>query len=358
MRKETSEWSIRMLVDFRSRIDVDREYQRGKVWSTPQQALLIDSILRGFDIPKVYVRKNPSDHKFLFDLIDGKQRLTAIWRFMSDDLRLPRKADKFPDLGDLSGKRWSDLPPRAQDQFQFANVTVSKIEDAGANEVRALFLRLQKGEPLNSAENRNAMAGPVRDFVANTMAAHSLWARTGLSPRRYGIHAHAAILLALVRQGGSTSLKGVDLEDLYLDGDFDPERTEAQKTIALLDTLSGVASFGQGVIRTRWGLVDLAISLMRLDEDEHRAAEIMDFYRSFESLRRETATTLSDLQTELVEKSLDEANTDDSVELPQIEPDLLAYHLAFTREGATKENVETRSDIMYRRLLEHLEGDA
>ena len=35
MRKETSEWSIRMLVDFRSRIDVDREYQRGKVWSTP-----------------------------------------------------------------------------------------------------------------------------------------------------------------------------------------------------------------------------------------------------------------------------------------------------------------------------------
>ena len=324
----------------------------------PQQALLIDSILRGFDIPKVYVRKNPPDHEFLFDLIDGKQRLTAIWRFMSDELRLPRKADEFPDLGDLSGKRWSDLPLYAQDQLQFANVTVSKIEDARADEVRELFLRLQKGEPLNSAENRNAMAGPVRNFVADTMAAHPLWARTGLSHRRYGIHAHAAILLALVRQGGPTSLKGADLEDLYQDEDFDPHGTEAQETIALLDILSDVASFGEGEIRTRWGLVDLAISLMRLGEDEHPPVEIMDFYRSFETLRRETATTLSDLQTELVEKSLDDANTDDSIELPPIETDFLAYHLAFTREGATKENVETRSNIMCRRLLEHLAGDA
>ena len=357
MRKETSEWSIRMLVDFRSRIDVAREYQRGKVWSTPQQALLIDSILRGYDIPKVYVRRNPPNHNFLFDLIDGKQRLTAIWRFMSDDLRLPRKADEFPGLGDLSGKRWSDLPPRAQDQFQFANITVSKIEDAQADEVRELFLRLQKGEPLNSAEKRNAMAGPVRDFVTNTMAPHSLWARTGLSDRRFGIHTHSAILLSLVKQGGATNLKGADLEDLYQDEDFDPDGVEAQKTIALLDTLSNIASFGEHEIRTRWGLVDLAISLLRLEECEHQVAEIMEFYISFESQRRDTAMTLSELQTELVEKSLDDADNDDSVILPQIDPDLLAYHLAFTREGATKENVTIRSDIMYRRLLEHLAKD-
>ena len=33
MRKETSEWSIRMLVDLQSRINVDAEFQRGPVWS-------------------------------------------------------------------------------------------------------------------------------------------------------------------------------------------------------------------------------------------------------------------------------------------------------------------------------------
>ena len=56
MRKETSEWTVRMLADFRGRINVDAEYQRGNVWSQAQQALLIDSILRGFDIPKIFLR--------------------------------------------------------------------------------------------------------------------------------------------------------------------------------------------------------------------------------------------------------------------------------------------------------------
>ena len=194
--------------------------------------------------------------------------------------------------------------------------------------------------------------------LALTMADHALWTRTRLSDRRYGLHTHAAILLALVRKGGATSLKGADLEDLYHDDGFDPNGMEAQRTISLLDILSDVASCGEGVIRTRWGLVDLAISLMRLGKDQFSAASIMDFYRSFESLRRATATTLSDLQTELVEKSLDDAALEDSIDLPPIEADLLAYHLAFTREGATKENVEIRSDIMYRRLLEHFDRGA
>ena len=77
MRRETSEWSIRMLADFESRINVEAEYQRGKVWSQPQQALLIDSILRGFDIPKIFLRKRPDGSSYLFDVIDGKQRFDS-----------------------------------------------------------------------------------------------------------------------------------------------------------------------------------------------------------------------------------------------------------------------------------------
>ena len=172
MRKETVEWTIRMLVDLQDRINTDAEYQRGKVWSRPQQALLIDSILRGFDIPKIYVRKLPPGGNHLFDVIDGKQRLTAIWRFVSDDFSLSRNAECFPDLGNLSGKRWSQLPASAKDVLQFASVTVSAIENATDENIHELFLRLQKGEPLRSAEKRNAMAGPVRDFVVDRMAKH------------------------------------------------------------------------------------------------------------------------------------------------------------------------------------------
>ena len=358
MHKETSEWSVRMLVDFQSRFNVDREFQRGKVWSTPQQALLIDSILRGFDIPKLYVRKLPPGQTHLFDVIDGKQRLTAIWQFFSDGFRLLRTASDFPGLGNLSGMRWSDLPPEAKDELQFANLTVSKIEQATGEEVRELFLRLQKGEPLNSAEKRNAMDGPVRDFVANTMVRHRLWQLTGLSARRFGIHEHAAIVLALVRERGPTALKGVDLEALYQVETLDPKGQEAQRTIALLDLLSDIASFGERAIRTRWGLVDLSIAVMRLQDDGQPVPPkaTMQFFRAFEVRRREVATVLDELQTELVEKTLDDDAAGESIDLPPIEKDMLAYHLRFAREGATEENVRVRSDIMYQRLHDHLHG--
>ena len=213
MRKETSEWSVRMLIDFESRINVDAEYQRGKVWSQPQQALLIDSILRNFDIPKLYLRKCPQGEHFLFDVIDGKQRLTALWRFASDDFRLLRNADEFLGLGKLGGMCWSELPRKAQDQLQFSNVTIAKIEDATDEEIHELFLRLQRGEPLNAAERRNAMRGPVRDFVANKLAQHDLWSNTGIRPARFGLAEHSAIVLALAKAKGSTSLRGADLQN-------------------------------------------------------------------------------------------------------------------------------------------------
>ena len=40
----------------KSEIDLAPEYQRGKVWSNHRQALLSDSMIRGYDLPKMCVR--------------------------------------------------------------------------------------------------------------------------------------------------------------------------------------------------------------------------------------------------------------------------------------------------------------
>ena len=358
MRKETSEWSVRMLADFKGRINVDAEYQRGKVWSEAQQALLIDSILRGFDIPKIYLRKLPDGSRFLFDVIDGKQRLTAIWCFVSNGFRLLRTKDSFPDLGDLGGKFWSELPEDAKDRLQFANVTVSKIEAATEQEIRELFLRLQRGEPLNAAERRNAMSGPVRGFVADSLSVHPIWQETSLRAARFGLHEHSAIALALVQRGGPTGLKGADLNRLYEQDDFDPNGPDACRTIRLLDTLQQVAASKRGFIQTRWGLVDLLLVLMRLEDTNHTVApeRIMEFFEKFEEERRSVSVILNDLQTRLVDRSVDDELTVDDTELSHISPDMWSYYLAFAREGANQENVETRSTVMYQGLLDFLKS--
>lgn len=358
MRRETSEWTIRMLVDFQQRIDVDTEYQRAPVWSFAQKALLIDSILRDFDIPKIILRKHSDGLHFLFDVIDGKQRLTAIWEFFSDRFSIPRGAEEYPGLGSLGGRRWSDLPTSAQDKLQFSNITVSRIDDVHGDDIRELFLRLQRGEPLNAAEKRNAIKGPVRDFVADHLAKHQLWESTGIRSVRFGREEHAAILLLIVLNGGPVSLKSADLSELYDDSHFDPEGAAARTTLGLLDMLYCVSSFCPGLIRTRWGLVDLSISLLRLNQKipfrEYKAT--MDFFSDFEKLRRKVGAILSDLQASLV----DELRTEYDLptvrsELPDLPADMLTYHMAFAREGASEENVQIRSDIMQRRLTRYLD---
>ena len=357
MRKETSEWSIRMLADFQSRINVEAEYQRAQVWSQAQQALLIDSIMRGFDIPKIFLRKLPDGSPQLFDVIDGKQRLTAIWGFVTNQFPLLTTSAPFPEIGDLGGKRWFELPEKAKDRLQFANMTVSKIEDATDDEIRELFLRLQKGEPLRAAEKRNAVAGPVRDFVAGSLARHSLWPKSGIRESRYGWHEHSAIILALARSGGPTGLKGADLQQLYEVDDFDPLGSDASLAKYLLDTLEKINDAGQENIRTRWGIVDLSITLIkfRVNNLDVSPAKIMKFYEEFESERRRVSQILSDLQTEVIELSVDEDYLSNEVELPQIQRDMFEYYMAFSREGATKENTERRSAIMYQRIREFLD---
>ena len=364
MRKETSEWSIRMLVDFEKRINVNAEYQRGKVWSQSQQALLIDSILRNFDIPKIFLRKRLDGGNNLFDVIDGKQRLTAIWRFASDDFRLLRHSPRFPALGDLGGKCWSELPQQAQDQLQFSHITVSNIEEATQEEIQELFLRLQRGEPLNAAERRNAMIGPVRNFVADILAQHPLWIKTGIRSARFGLAEHSAILLALAIGEGPVGLKGADLQDLYEMLDFNPNGEVAQRTLSILDQLETVAAHSPKAIRTRWGLVDLANVLITANQQgiQFDPKDVMTFYEQFEDDRRAVAGLLSDFQTELASMSINvdqetgEIPDEVRIELPDLSPEMFTYYLSFTREGATEENVRTRSSIMHQSLLKHLDA--
>lgn len=350
-----------MLADLKDRINVDAEYQRGSVWSKAQQALLIDSILRGFDIPKIYLAKLPDGSPHLFDVIDGKQRLMAIWSFLDDELRLRRAPGTPDDLEELGGKTWSELPDDAKDRLQFASMTVSKLENASKEQIRELFLRLQEGETLRAAERRNAVAGPVRNFVRE-LALHALWPKTAIRSARFGWHEHSAILLALAEHEGPTDLKGADLQRLYEDRGFDPDGAAARRAQRLLDTLEGVADAAgdEKVLRTRWGIVDLAVVLMRAWAEGRRPESnvLAGFFKTFEAERLQVGRELSDLQARVFGLSADELREDVTIELPWVKSDMFEYYLSFSREGATEENVTKRSNVMYGRLVSLLDAGA
>src|SRR5436309_15893 len=81
----------------RADIDMSPKYQRsGKLWSSKDRALLIDSILNSYDIPKIYMadftyaNKLPNRRRKRYAVIDGRQRLETIFEFFDGNLKLDK----------------------------------------------------------------------------------------------------------------------------------------------------------------------------------------------------------------------------------------------------------------------------
>jgi uncharacterized protein with ParB-like and HNH nuclease domain len=79
------------------------DWQRTKVWDKAQKQHLIDTILRGWHLPKFYFRKIADDH---FEVVDGQQRLNAIFEFCGNTLPLSNKtAEEFGGIARIAYSR-------------------------------------------------------------------------------------------------------------------------------------------------------------------------------------------------------------------------------------------------------------
>lgn len=64
------------------KLNLSPSYQRGDVWPLTDSQMLIESILRGIPLPSVIILKPQDQFEAPFEVVDGKQRLTAILRFI------------------------------------------------------------------------------------------------------------------------------------------------------------------------------------------------------------------------------------------------------------------------------------
>ena len=91
-------------------------YQRGLVWTDQQRKDLIDSIINGYDIPKLYFKKS-KDEKL--EVIDGQQRLDAIFRFMDNGFSLDKDCQFDEDTTqEIGNTKFKDLPTTIQRKIE------------------------------------------------------------------------------------------------------------------------------------------------------------------------------------------------------------------------------------------------
>jgi Protein of unknown function DUF262 len=174
------------------------EYQRESAWDIGQKRLLVDSIFRGFDIPKFYLwrisrftlfngypegdtkalytgilerkgRENNDPDPFIYEVVDGQQRIRTILEYMgerpsNDSVYRGAWLEPFQALTDtpIAGERkYAQLNANQQITFGQRVLTVMVLEQATMDETRDMFLRLQNGTPLNAQQKRDALGSSV-----------------------------------------------------------------------------------------------------------------------------------------------------------------------------------------------------
>ena len=212
IRSET--WPVFSTNKKRAKIDTKPPYQRGPVWSNSNKQLFIDSMLRGFDIPKIYLRKI-NHPQYDWEIIDGQQRLRAIWEFFGEEYCLAHDSDTV-DGCETTSKSYGQLNDKLSDTLDMYGLSVVIIEDADDDEVEDMFLRLQNGLPLNSAEKRNAISGNMRDFIRDEAGSNKLMTESvPFGDKRYSHAEVVAQMMCIEINGGPTSVRHHQLKRMY-----------------------------------------------------------------------------------------------------------------------------------------------
>jgi hypothetical protein len=189
----------------RTKIDMDPPYQRrGRLWSNTDKAYLIDSIINGFDVPKLYMadftwgESGLNKSRLPYAIIDGKQRFEAIFDFFDGNVSLNDdfvyRADRSLKLGGLSYKDLQSNYLEIAELFETFALTVVGVVANSEEPITELFVRLNRSKSLTGAEVRNAMVGKTPGIIRE-IARHEFFETNIAFPVKRGADLNAAAKL-------------------------------------------------------------------------------------------------------------------------------------------------------------------
>jgi hypothetical protein len=143
-------------------IDVSPKYQRRERWDNDKESELIESFLLNIPVPPIYLAE---DEYGVYSVIDGKQRITSINKFLNGNLKL-KNLSKFIEI---EGLYFNELPPSLSNALRIRPYlrVVTLLRQSDPDLKHEVFLRLNKaGVALNSQEIRNvAFRGKFNDLL-------------------------------------------------------------------------------------------------------------------------------------------------------------------------------------------------
>lgn len=278
--------------DDKENIDLEPVYQRkGHIWSQAQKQGLVDTILNGFDVPKLYfadftlLNSSLNDKRKKYAVIDGKQRLLSIFGFFEGEFTLNKDFLYFDDPSlQLGGLSYSDLManyPRIARRFDNYNLSVMSVVTDDEAKISELFVRLNTSKPLVGAEIRNAMVGEVPDLIRD-LVLHPFWVKTRFNKLRGQDKNTAAKLLLIEHTGTFVDTKKRQLDNLVAEAnkksqlpqtvpvDDEPEDVDDDMPVTVEDVAEAAIEAEDSDVKRAAGRVEAVLDRMEklfIDQD-------------------------------------------------------------------------------------------
>ena len=147
-----SVYELKRKYEERKTVQLDPDFQREDVWNRKQQSELIESILMGIPLPVMYFAEDKYGN---LQVIDGRQRLTSLFKFLNNNFSI----SSSPILTHLKGKKIKDLDKKDQIKLEDYQLIVYIIKPQTPDRIKFdIFDRVNRGgTQLNKQEMRNAL---------------------------------------------------------------------------------------------------------------------------------------------------------------------------------------------------------
>jgi len=159
-------------------IKLDPDYQRRHRWPIDTSSRLIESLILNIPIPVIFISQDVDVDDEITDssrytVIDGQQRLTAIYDFMKNTLPL----EGLETLSELNGAYYKDIPPFLVRRLEERTIKCLRIDSTVDAQVKFdIFERLNTGSiKLESQELRNVTARGAFNDALKKMAQNSIF---------------------------------------------------------------------------------------------------------------------------------------------------------------------------------------
>jgi Protein of unknown function DUF262 len=270
------------------------DFQRRRVWDDIKASRLIESLLIDVPIPVCYLAELEDGN---FSIIDGQQRLTAIYRYLTDDFELT----SLKVRSDLNKLRFSQLGVADRRSIQFRMIRCIVVLKNSDPEIKIdVFDRLNSNSvKLNRQELRNGLyKGDLSNLINKELSENEIFKKIRRAKdvdKRMNDCEIILRLFAFYFNGDSYTGNLPNFLDNYLRSGqkLNPENIDRHRSIFLkmIDNVYEVfgangfrrydvntSTWIDSLNRAIYDIVMLYFAKLSIDEVRHKKNEILDAF--------------------------------------------------------------------------------